>query len=168
LSERTGLADSPRIASITCAVWRRIPRCSRTCRLPFSSSTIVWISGWWTCSGSPIGTSSIVSPRKSRIGTGRVVEKRMRRAAYDLVVFLVAVGRVAPRAASIDAGEQPVRRGHDVFRAPGASLVARERAHVDDRARTEIEEVERVARAFEEEAASRRAADRRATEPAPR
>src|SRR5262249_23417481 len=31
--------------------------------LPLSSSTIVWISGWCTWSGSPAGSSSTVSPR---------------------------------------------------------------------------------------------------------
>ena len=54
---------------------------------PLSSSTMVWISGWWTWSGSATGSSSTASPRKIRIGTGCVVEKRMRPVAPTISLY---------------------------------------------------------------------------------
>jgi hypothetical protein len=70
--------QSPTIWSITFAVRAPDSPVLGHRPTPFSSSTIDWIIGWWTCSGSGTGTSSIVSPRHNRIGTGAEIENRRR------------------------------------------------------------------------------------------
>jgi hypothetical protein len=62
-SQRDCARNSARIASITCAVRAPDSPVLAHLPLPLSSSTIVWISGWWTLRVADYGNSSTVSPQ---------------------------------------------------------------------------------------------------------